>query len=71
MTQQSQNFQALRSNISVKLKPNSQMLKPVHQGPGWVRIMKTMEVANLVTHFLYFYAVQDNQSIFHCSACVI
>ena len=40
------------SNISAKLKPNLKILKPVLWGPGWVRIMKKIDVENLVTHSL-------------------
>ena len=48
----SQNVRTWWSNISAKSKPNSKILKPVYQGPVWVRIMKKMEVKNLVTHSL-------------------
>ena len=37
---QSRVFRTLWSNISAKLKPNSKILKPVYQGPRWVRIME-------------------------------
>ena len=49
-TLRSRIFRNLWLNISTKLKPNSKILKPVYQGPRWVRIMKKMEVKNLVTH---------------------
>ena len=47
---QSRIFRTLRSTISDKSKLNLKILYPVHQGPIWVRIMKKMEVENLVTH---------------------
>ena len=35
-----------------EIETNSKILKPVYQGPRWIRIMKEMEVENLVTHSL-------------------
>ena len=49
---QSRIFRTLRSTISDKSKLNLKILYPVHQGPIWVRIMRKMEVENLVTHSL-------------------
>ena len=40
LTPRSRIFQTLRSNISLKTKPNSKILYPVYQGPIWVRIME-------------------------------
>ena len=52
MTLRSRIFWTLWSNISAKSKLISKLLKPVYQEPGWVQIMKKMEVENLVTHSL-------------------
>ena len=40
LTPQSQNFLTLCTNILAKSAPNKKLIKSVHQGPGWVRIMK-------------------------------
>ena len=52
LTPQSQNFLTLCSNILAKSAANKKLIKSVHQGPGWVRIMKKIEVENLLTHSL-------------------
>ena len=52
LTPQSQNFLTLCTNILAKSAPNKKLIKSVHQGPGWVRIMKKIEVENLLTHSL-------------------
>ena len=44
------NFSNLVIEYLGESKPNSKILWPVYQGPGWVRIMKKIEVENLVTH---------------------
>ena len=38
--------------LTSKSKPNSKIIRPDYQWPGWVRIMKKMEDENLVTHSL-------------------
>ena len=40
--------------LGKKSKPNAKIFYPVHQGPRWDRIMKKMEVENLVTHPLSY-----------------
>ena len=43
----SQKFRTLRLNISAKWKRNSKILKPVYERPGWVRIMKKIEMLKI------------------------
>ena len=40
------------SIISVKSKSNSKLFLPLFQGSRWIRILKNIEVENLVTHAL-------------------
>ena len=47
-TVRSQYFRYKSSNISAKSKQNLKMIKPVYQGPRWVRMMKKLGVENLV-----------------------
>ena len=46
------NFSIFMIEYLGEIETEFEILKPVYQGPRWVRIMKKTKVENLVTHSL-------------------